>query len=215
MLKFYGFSRVNKMARGNTRDLRVLWALEELEMPFEIVGLDHPAGDLNTESYRGINPLEQIPAIDDGGTVVTESAAIVLYLAKKEGKLIPNDLRGEAQVIRWSFAAMNSVEMPLLSTIFIDFGGEATGDGKRIRDTFVEWSNTVLGRLNHWLEGREYIATESFTVADILMAHVLNGNDELFAKYPNVLAYRDRMRERPAWKRVIEAYCERVEPSDN
>lgn len=79
---------------------------------------------------------------------------------------------------------------------------------------FVEWSERVLGRLDHWLQGREFIAVDHFTVADILMAHVLNGNDELFAKYPNVLSYRDRMRARPAWKRVIDAYCERVVPSD-
>lgn len=134
MLKLYGFSRVNKVAIGNTRDLRVLWALEELGLPFELDGLDHPAGELNTDEFRNINPLEQIPAIDDDGTIVTESGAIVLYLARKTQRLIPSYLAGEAQVLRWCFAAMNSVEPPLLSTIFIDFGGEAKEDGKRIRE---------------------------------------------------------------------------------
>src|ERR1051325_875185 len=82
MLKLYGFSRVNKVARGNTRDLRVLWALEEMGMPFEIVGIDHPNHDLDAASYRALNPFGQIPVIDDDGVVVTESGAILLSLAR-------------------------------------------------------------------------------------------------------------------------------------
>ena len=62
MLKVYGFSKVNAFARGNTRDLRVLWALEEMQMPFELVGMDHPAHDLNTDAYRRLSPFEQLPA---------------------------------------------------------------------------------------------------------------------------------------------------------
>src|SRR5215213_3036753 len=121
MFKVYGFSKVNAFARGNTRDLRVLWALEEMQMPFEIVGMDHPAHDLNTDAYRRLSPFEQIPAIDDDGVVLSESEAILIYLAKKAGKLIPADRAGEAQVVRWCFAAMNSLEMPLLQLLFLDF----------------------------------------------------------------------------------------------
>ena len=115
MLKLYGFSKVNAVARGHTRDLRVLWALEEMQLPFELAGMDHPAHDLNTEAYRRLSPFEQIPSIDDDGLVLSESAAILVYLAKKSGRLIPGDRAGEAQVVRWCFAAMNSVEPPLLS----------------------------------------------------------------------------------------------------
>jgi glutathione S-transferase len=104
MLKLYGFSKVNVRAR-HTRDLRVLWALEEMQLPFEIAGMDHPAHDLNAESYRELSPFEQIPSIDDDGLKLSESAAIVMYLEKKSGRLIPGDRAGEAQVIRWSFAA--------------------------------------------------------------------------------------------------------------
>ncbi|RYF41185.1 MAG: hypothetical protein EOO25_10570, partial [Comamonadaceae bacterium] len=121
MLKLYGFSKVNAVARGHTRDLRVLWALEELQLPFEIAGMDHPAKDLNTEAYRALNPFEQIPVIDDDGVVVSESAAILLYLARKAGRLIPSDLAGESQVLRWSFAAMNTLEIPLFSLVMIDW----------------------------------------------------------------------------------------------
>ena len=109
MLKVYGFSKVNAVARGHTRDLRVLWALEEMQLPFELAGMDHPAHDLNTEAYRRLSPFEQIPSIDDDGLVLSESAAILVYLAKKSGRLIPGDRAGEAQVVRWCFAAMNSV----------------------------------------------------------------------------------------------------------
>ena len=110
MLRLYGFSKVNAVARGHTRDLRVLWALEEMQLPFELAGMDHPAHDLNTEAYRRLSPFEQIPSIDDDGLVLSESATILVYLAKKSGRLIPGDRAGEAQVVRWCFAAMNSVE---------------------------------------------------------------------------------------------------------
>ena len=96
MLKLYGFSKVNAGARGHTRDLRVLWALEEMQLPFELAGMDHPAHDLNTEAYRRLSPFEQIPSIDDDGVVLSESAAILIYLAKKSGRLIPGDHAGEA-----------------------------------------------------------------------------------------------------------------------
>src|ERR671939_1362333 len=109
MLKLYGFSEVNAGARGKTRDLRVLWALEEMQLPFEIAGMDHPAHDLNTDAFRQLSPFEQIPAIDDDGLVLTESAAILIYLAKKARQLIPGDPAGEAQVVRWCFAAMNYI----------------------------------------------------------------------------------------------------------
>ena len=75
MLKVYGFSRVNHFAHGITKDLRILWALEEMQMPFELVGMDHPAHALNTDAYRKLSPFEQIPAIDDDGVVLSETAA--------------------------------------------------------------------------------------------------------------------------------------------
>src|SRR3569832_2063692 len=108
MLKVYGFSRVNKVARGNTRDLRVLWALEEMGLPYQIVGMDHPNHALDTDEFRAMNPFGQIPVIDDDGVVVTESGAILLYLARKSGKLMPPDLAAEARVLRWRVAALNS-----------------------------------------------------------------------------------------------------------
>lgn len=211
MLKVYSFSKVNAVARGNTRDLRVLWALEEMGLPFELVGMDHSAHELSTDAYRRLSPFEQIPAIDDDGLVLSESAAIVIYLAKKAGKLIPSDPAGEAQVVRWCFAAMNSVELPLLSILLIDWAKD--GSCAKHRQNTLAWANRLLTGLEHWLDRREYLATAHFTVADILMSHVLTEikDEGLIAPYGHVASYRDRCLARPAWKRTIDNYLARVE----
>lgn len=211
MLTLYGFSKVNRFARGKTRDLRVLWALEEMQLSYEIAGMDHPAHDLNAESYRRLSPFEQIPSIDDDGMAVSESAAILIYLAKKSGRLIPSDREGEAQVLRWSFAAMNSIEPPLVNLMVL--GWTSPDSCHKHREFLQGWSERMLKNLERWLEGREFIATDAFTVADILTVHVLSvvPDEALLAPYPGVVAYRDRCLARPAWQRAFQAYCERVE----
>jgi len=210
MLKLYGFARVNKGARGKTRDLRVLWALEEIGLPYEIVGMDHPNHDLDSPAFRALNPFGQIPVIDDDGVVVSESGAILLYLARKSGKLMPHDLAGEAQVLRWSFTALTTIETPVLSLWFIDLSG---GKGSKPSEALRGWAEMRLKQLDGWLKSRQFIATEDFTVADILMTHVLDAgtSPEMLEPYPNLLAYRARCTERPAWKKTVDAYFERVE----
>jgi glutathione S-transferase len=212
MLKLYGFSRVNAVARGHTRDLRVLWALEEMQMPYEIAGMDHPAHDLNKDTYRELSPFEQIPSIDDDGLKLSESAAILVYLARKSGRLIPADRVGEAQVMRWCFAAMNSVEPPILALMVLDWTRDGGCD--KPRGFLVGWIHRVMTNLERWLAGREWVATDEFTIADILMAHVLSAgikDESLLATHPVAMSYRDRCLARPAWKKTIEAYCARVE----
>jgi glutathione S-transferase len=210
MLKVYGFAHVNKMAHGNTRDLRVLWALEEIGLPYEIIGIDHPNHDLDSPAYRALNPFGQIPMIDDDGIVVTESGAIVLYLARKTGKLMPRDLVGEAQVLRWSVAALNTIEVPVLTRWFVNISG---GEGTKPSKALEGWATMRLSQLDGWLANRHYVATDDFTVADILMTHVLDtGTDPAMVKpYANILAYTARCTERPAWKKTLGAYRERVE----
>lgn len=209
MLKVYGFARVNAMARGNTRDLRILWALEEMGLPHEIVGMDHPGHDLDAPSFRALNPFGQLPVIDDDGVVVTESGAILLYLARKSGKLMPSDRAGEAQVLRWSIAALSSVELPVLSLWFANLSG---GEGSAPAKALHGWSDMRLRQLDGWLSDRQYVATDEFTVADILMAHVLAAaaNQGLLEPYPHLVAYRQRCMDRPAWKRTLAAYEARV-----
>ena len=210
MLDVYGFSPVNKFARGNTRDLRVLWALEEMGLPYEIVGMDHPNHDLDTPEFRAKNPFGQIPMIVDDGVVVTESGAIVLYLARKSGKLMPRDLAGEAQVLRWSFAALNTIEVPILTSWFVDMND---GKGTKPSDELKKWAKMRLEQLDGWLANREFIAAAEFTVADILMTHVISGGTDqsLVKPHANVLAYQKRCTDRPMWKKTIDAYCDRVE----
>ena len=210
MLKIYGFARVNEMARGNTRDLRVLWAAEEMGLEYEIVGMDHPNHDLDSAAYRALNPFGQIPTIDDDGVVVTESGAILLYLARKSGKLLPRDLAGEAQVLRWTIAALTTIEVPVLSLWFVNMSG---GKGTKPSEALNGWANLRLKQLDGWLANRQFIATDDFTVADIVMTHVLVGGnpEEMLQPYPNILAYRARCMERPAWKKTLDAYYKRVE----
>jgi glutathione S-transferase len=209
MLKLYGFGRVNAGAHGNTRDLRVLWALEEMGLAYEIVGMDHPRHDLDSPQYRALNPFGQIPVIDDDGVVVSESGAILLYLARKSGKLMPHDLAGEAQVLRWSFTALTTLEVPVLSLWFVDLND---GKGSTPSNALHDWAAMRLKQLDGWLSDRRFIATEDFTVADILMTHVLDvgTRPDMLAAHPSLLAYRARCTERPAWKKTVDAYRKRV-----
>lgn len=210
MIDVYGFARVNKFARGNTRDLRVLWALEEMGLPHEIVGMDHPEHDLDSDAYRAVNPFGQIPAIDDDGTVVTESGAILLYLARKTGKLMPRDLAGEAQVLRWTVAALNTIEPPVLTLWFVGISG---GKGTKPHDALRQWSDMRLAQLDGWLADRTFIATDDFTIADILMTHVLAAGSTdatLLEPHEHLRAYLARCTARPAWTRTLDAYCARV-----
>jgi glutathione S-transferase len=209
MLKLYGFSRVNKVARGNTRDLRILWALEEMELPFELVGIDHPKHELETDAFRALNPFLQLPVIDDDGVVISESGAIVLYLAKKSGRLIPKDQAGEAQVTRWCFAALNSVEVPLLA---LQVTGWVDKNESPVKKALTEFAKRHLGNLDRWMRGRQFVAVDQFTVADILMSHVISveAGDELLVPYEHVRAYVERCKARSAWGRVRAAYSERV-----
>jgi glutathione S-transferase len=211
MLKVYGFARVNAFARGNTRDLRVLWALEEMGVPYEIIGLDHPNHDLDAPEFRAKNPFGQIPVIDDDGVVVTESGAILLYLARKTGQLMPRDLAGEAQVLRWSVAALSTIEVPILTAWFVGISG---GKGTKPHDALHGWSEMRLKQLDGWLANREFVATNELTVADILMTHVLaagSTDQGLLAAHQNIRAYLQRCLDRPAWKKTIAAYEARVE----
>lgn len=211
MLEVYGFGRVNEMARGNTRDLRVLWALEEMGLPYRIVGMDHPNRDLDSPEYRALNPFGQIPVIDDEGVVVSESGAIVLYLARKSGKLMPSDLAGEAQVLRWCFTALTTIELPVLSLWFSNLSG---GKDSKSSKAFEGWAAMRLEQLDGWLANREYIAADSFTVADILMTHVLDAGTQrqMLERHPHLVAYLERCTARPAWKRTLDAYYARVQP---
>lgn len=209
MLTVYGFSRIHAMAYGRTRDLRVLWALEEMGLPFVLMGLDYANGELDAPAMRALNPFRQLPVIDDDGVVVSESGAILLYLARKSGRLWAADEAGRTQVSRWCFAALTTVEPPLLGLDLLEMS-----QAQALGDEYKAMAARALSSLEDWLQGREFVATDAFTVADILMALVLSDlrDDAVFAPFPAVRAYRERCLARPAWKTVCEAYRAWVKP---
>ena len=125
MITLYGFGRVHRQVIGETRDLRAQWALEEVGLPYRVHGLDHTGGELDSAAYKRISCFRQVPVIDDDGFVVAESGAVLLYIADKAGKLIPSDFQGRMRVVQWCFAALTTVERPLMEIQLIDkFGGD-------------------------------------------------------------------------------------------
>lgn len=108
MITLYGFGRGHRKVIGETRDLRVQWALEELGLPYRVHPLDHTGGELDSPAYAAISPFNQVPVIDDDGVVVAETGAILLYLAEKAG-VLPADAAGRAAVVQWCFAALTTV----------------------------------------------------------------------------------------------------------
>jgi len=210
MITLYGFGNIFPDGRGETKDLRVQWALEELALPYRFHALDQTAGDLENEAFRRISPFRQAPVIDDEGFVVSESAAIVLYLAEKAGKLIPSDVQGRTRVTQWCFAATSSVE-PTLTTLDL-IGIFGSGADPSLTTEVRKLASRWLGDVDRRLEGRTWLATDDFSVADIMMAGVLRTirKSDLMHAHRNVKAYYARCFERAAWQRTLALTAERL-----
>jgi glutathione S-transferase len=143
--------------------------------------------------------------------VVAASAAVVLYLAEKAGKLIPGDVQGRTRVVQWCFAAVSSVEPTLTCMDAI----EIFDSGKTARNVLTEVRKLAgrwLGNIDRRLEGREWIACADFTVADIMMSGVLRSirKTDLMEPFPRLKAYYERCMARPAWPRTLGLYAERL-----
>lgn len=210
MITLYGFSNIFAGGRGETKDLRAQWALEETGLPYRFHGLDQTAGDLDSEAYRQISPFRQAPVIDDDGFIVAESAAVVLYIAEKSRKLIPTDLQGRTRVVQWCFAATSTVEPTLQTLDVIAIFGDGSYEqlDREVRKLAGRW----LGDVERRLEGREWIACDDFTAADIMMAGVLRTirKTDLIDPFPRLKAYYERCFARPAWQRTLSRCAERL-----
>jgi glutathione S-transferase len=211
MITLYGFGTIFRDGIGETKDLRAQWALEETGLPYRVHALDHTGGELDSDAYRRISPFRQAPVIDDDGFVVAESAAIVLYLAEKAGKLIPPDVQGRTRVVQWCCAAASTVGATLgcIDTIEIfDSGKTAPKLHAEARKLAARW----LGDLEQRLQQREWLACADFTVADIMMANVLRSirKTDLMDPFPSIKAYYDRCHARPAWHRTLALYADRL-----
>jgi len=211
MITLYGFGRIFPEGHGETKDLRAQWALEETGLPYRVHALDHTGGELDSDAYRRISPFRQAPVIDDDGFIVAESAAVVLYLAEKAGKLIPGDVQGRTRVVQWCFAATSTVEPTLVCLDLIEIFDRDKA-ARTLHAEVPKLARRWLGDVERHLEGREWIACAEFTVADIMMSCVLRSvrKTDMMAPFPRLKAYYDRCQARPAWRRTLGLYAERL-----
>jgi glutathione S-transferase len=197
---------------GPTRSIRVRWTLQELGVDFEPVRVNLMAGEHQRPEFLKINPAGKIPVLVDRDLVLTESVAIVLYLAEKySGKgLLPTGLDQRAQVNRWLLFAATELEQPLWR---ISRHTLLYPEAQRLRVDVIIASRefkdmaTVLER---HMQGREYVVGDKVTVADFVLAYTLDwGNeDKLLGECPQLLAYMKRMYARPnAPPRIAEAFA--------
>ena len=123
------------------------------------------AGALESEAYSRISPFHQLPVIDDEGFVVAESAAIVLYLAQKAGKLIPSDVQGRTRVVQWCFAAMATISPSFQDLELLDIFDK---ENKKLRAELTKLAHRWLTDLERRLSDREWIAC---VVLDVNFTH--------------------------------------------
>ncbi len=212
-MKVYVFKSLPPFLWGYTRDIRALWALEECGIRYETIGLDCGPNGLQDETwYEEVSPFKQVPVIDDDGYILTESGAILLYIAEKSGRLIPADLKGRAQVARWTITALNNIEPFSLPVLFADLQGDSNPHMKALRPWHVDILARFLGPIDEMFSNQSFIAGSDFTVADIVLTCVLRElrKNEVLGKYSNVEKYRKRCEERPAFVKVLNAYEDRL-----
>ena len=210
MITLYAFGRVYPGMIGKGRDLRAQWALEETQLPYRVHALDFIGGELSGQAYSQLTYFNQVPLIEDDGFIVGESGAVLLYIAEKAGKLIPADLQGRTQVVQWCFTALATVERPLFEIQMINLG--VRGQETQVqRESLSKEAGRWFAGLERRLEGREWIACEMFTVADILLATVLRlfRHTDLLEPFPRLRAYCARALARPAWQRTLQLCAER------
>lgn len=212
MITVYAFSNVPPPVKGITRDLRVLWVLEESGLAYRVQPLDDEHGDLSSAEYTRVNPFGLVPSIDDDGFKLFESAAIVFYIADKTGKLMPKDAKSRALAAQWAFAAINTIEPEIGELAAIDkfFADQAWA--KERRPALLETAKARLATLDKHLAGGPYLVGNEFTAPDILMLSVLRfiQYTDLLNAAPNVVAYKARCEERPAWKKAFMEYEQRL-----
>ena len=208
MITLYAFRNIFEGGAGETKDLRVQWALEELGLPYQVHALDQTKGELDSEDYGRISPFHQVPVLVDDGFVIAESAAIVLYLAEKAGRLIPSDFQGRTRVTQWCFAAMATVQPSFQTLDMVDIFDP---DNAKLRGEVSKINDRWLEGVERHLDGRDWIATDEFSAADIVMAGVLRmvRKTDMLRPYPRMTAYDERCFARPAWERALAMYADR------
>jgi glutathione S-transferase len=170
--------------RGFVRDLRLRWAAEEAGLSYDVGAVAFEDRETN---HLGQQPFGQVPFLTDGDITLFESGAGLLHIARRSDVLMPRDPVGEAQTLQWVIAALNSIEMVTVPWWFLTISGETD-------NTLTGWMDKRLAQIEAVLRGRDWLAADRFTAADLIMADVL--------RVPKVRAHGDR----PA----TEAYVQRL-----
>src|SRR4051812_2900247 len=198
------FERSPDGGKGLARDTRVRWALEEVGQPYEVRPVSFSA--MKEPAHLALHPFGQIPTYQEGDLRLFETGAIVFHIAERHAGLLPVDANARARAITWMFAALSTVEPPILEL------GNAKlleGDKPWAAQRFPVVADRVrsrLGQLSHrlgdadWLDG-------AFSAGDLLMVSVLLRvrPSGILAEYPNLAAYVARGEARPAYKRAFDA----------
>jgi glutathione S-transferase len=193
---------VPDFAKGQVRDMRVRWALEEVGQPYDVRYLSQ--GSQKAPPHRAIQPFGQVPTYEEGDLTLFESGAIVLHVASNHPGLMPSEPNARARTVEWAFAALNTVEPPItdfaIATLF-----EADKPWSKQRLPAVKARiDERLGELSERLGDRDWLEGD-FTAGDLLMVavlRILNGTDMLDS-YPNLAAYVLRGEARLAFQKAL------------
>ena len=201
-LKLWGYS--------TSRTLRPHWALHELDLPYTTKYIRHREGETQTEEFTKLNPLRKVPVLQDDKLVVTESAAICVYLADRygNGKLISDIAEGRSHVFQLCFFSMTELDAHTLYILTKHNGKHSSVYGKSPEATAaaIQGFEKQVATLSMTLDdGRPYIVGDSFTIADIILTTCLtwSQNDESIGLQlevpPILLEYATRMKAREAY----------------
>jgi glutathione S-transferase len=198
------FERSPDRGQGLARDTRVRWALEEVGQPYEVRLVSFAA--LKEPAHRALHPFGQIPTYEDGDLALFETGAIVLHLAERHAGLLPADAKARAHAITWLFAALNTVEPPILelSTARILESDKPWNEARLplVKDRVRERLEQLSARLGDadWLDG-------GFSAGDLMMISVLlrTKPSGLLGEFPSLAAYVARGEARPTYQRAFAA----------
>jgi len=197
---------------GPTRSLRANWTLQELGVEFESVIVNLLQGDHRTPEFLKLNPAGRVPVLVDGDAVITESAAIVLYLGEKyaEKGFLPRDVALRGQLERWMLFTVTELEQPLWritrNTRLYPESRRQPADIAIAREEFAE----MAAVLAQHMRGREFVVGDRVTVADFLIAYTLDWANELqlLDGFPALTSYMNRMYARPrAPMRIAQGFA--------
>lgn len=193
---------------GPTRSIRARWVLQELQVPFESVVVDLRAGEHRKPAFLQLNAAGKVPVLVDGDLVLTESVAIVLYLADPATDFLPSDPHERAQVHQWLLFAATELEQPLWRvakhTRLYPEASRLPADIDLARIDFMPMARV----LERHMEERDYVVGSRLSVADFVLVYTLDWANELkwLSGCPGLVAYMERMYRRPyAPPRIAQA----------